>query len=58
MLLQSLKGKSTAELMAFTMDDMIKMLGIPLTPTRLKCAVLGLQALSSCFEKEKQTKSV
>lgn len=35
-------GRSLDEVAALTRDDVVEMLGIELTPVRLKCALLGL----------------
>lgn len=35
-------GRSLDEVAAMTRDDIVELLGIPLTPVRLKCALLGL----------------
>ncbi len=45
MLTEVSKGKSIADLKRFTPANMVSLLGIPLTPTRLKCALLSLQVL-------------
>lgn len=44
-------GKSVEELRAFTSDDLQKLLGVPLSPTRLRCALLSLEALHAALEK-------
>jgi nitrogen fixation NifU-like protein len=35
-------GKSLADVAAMNREDIVELLGIPLTPVRLKCALLGL----------------
>lgn len=35
-------GKSLTDIAAMNRDDIVELLGIPLTPVRLKCALLGL----------------
>src|SRR3989344_4291728 len=45
MLTEKVIGRETGYLHALTKDDIVKMLGIKLTPTRLKCALLGLEVL-------------
>ena len=45
MLCQDVKGKSVDEIRRCDTDYMISLIAIPLGPTRLKCALLGLQAL-------------
>ena len=37
--------KETREILAYTKDDILRLIGIPLGPNRLKCALLSLQAL-------------
>ena len=45
MLTQSCKNKTIDYLLALTKDDIIKLVGIQMGPTRLKCALLSLQVL-------------
>lgn len=45
MLTVNVKGKSLKELEAYDKDTILKMLGIPISPVRLKCAVLPLEVL-------------
>ena len=40
-----IKGKKVDELRRLTADDILSLLGVTLTPTRLKCALLGLEVL-------------
>lgn len=44
MLTQRLKGLPLAEAKALTQEDVLKMLGIPLSPVRIKCALTGFAA--------------
>lgn len=46
LLTEKIKGMSLSELQQFTKEDIIHMLGIEISPTRLRCALLPLQALS------------
>jgi nitrogen fixation NifU-like protein len=39
------KGKSVADVQALGREDVLEELGIPLTPIRLKCALLSVQLL-------------
>lgn len=39
------ENKTMKELKSLTSNDIVKLLGVPLTPTRLKCALLALEAL-------------
>ena len=45
MLTELAKGKSVDDLKRLTKDDILTMLGINPTPTRLKCALLSLEVL-------------
>lgn len=46
LLTEEMKGKKREDLEKINKEDIIEMLGIELSPTRLKCALLILQALS------------
>ena len=45
MLTEALKGRPVEAAKAFTKDDLLDLLGIPIGYTRMKCALLGLKAL-------------
>lgn len=45
MLTERIKGKITEEIKKITKDDILSMLGVQLSPTRLKCALLPLEVL-------------
>jgi len=47
MLTELVEGKSVDELKALTKEDILDMLGIPIGPVRLKCALLPLKALKA-----------
>ena len=47
MLTEHIDGKSVDELKALTKDDILDMLGIPIGPVRLKCALLSLKAVKA-----------
>jgi len=47
LLTEAIKEKSLDEIRSFTPDHLIALLGIPLGPTRLKCALLALDALKA-----------
>jgi nitrogen fixation NifU-like protein len=49
MLTEHLEGRSTAEARAFSAEDMLHMLKIPLTPARLKCGLLGWKTLQKAL---------
>lgn len=46
MLTETIKGKSLADVKKIGKDEIMKMLGVTLTPTRMKCALLPLEILS------------
>lgn len=45
MLTETIKGKSLADVKKIGKDEIMKMLGVILTPTRMKCALLPLEIL-------------
>ncbi|MFN8517108.1 MAG: SUF system NifU family Fe-S cluster assembly protein [Chloroflexia bacterium] len=45
MLLEEVVGKSVEEVAALGRDDLLELLGVPLSPARLKCALLSLGVL-------------
>ncbi|MGQ0536055.1 MAG: Fe-S cluster assembly sulfur transfer protein SufU [Methanobacteriota archaeon] len=47
MLTEEVKGKSLQEILKFTKEDILRLLGIPVSPVRMKCAVLGLQTMQA-----------
>ncbi len=47
MLGEEMIGKTLEELRHFSKEDILQMLGIPLTPVRLKCALLSLKVLKA-----------
>lgn len=47
MLYESLVGKSLEEIRHIDKDAILELLGIPLTPVRLKCALLSLKVLKA-----------
>jgi nitrogen fixation NifU-like protein len=47
LLVESLIGKSLAEIKQLTKEDILDMLGIELGPVRLKCALLSLKVLKA-----------
>lgn len=52
MLTEKVLGQETSYLRSLTKDDIVKMLGIKLSPTRLKCALLGLEVLQKAVRGE------
>lgn len=47
MLTELIEGKSLDEVKALTKEDVLDLLGIPISPVRLKCALLSLKALKA-----------
>jgi nitrogen fixation protein NifU and related proteins len=47
MLTEEIKGRPLEEVKQLNRDDILDMLGIPLGPVRLKCALLGLKVLKA-----------
>jgi nitrogen fixation protein NifU and related proteins len=50
MLTDRVKGQALDDVKALTRDDIVEMLGIPLSPVRLKCAILSLVVLRDGIE--------
>lgn len=44
------KGETLDEIMAFDKDDLLDELGIPISPARIKCALLGLHVLKGAID--------
>ncbi len=55
MLTDLVKGKTAQEVAEMPKDDLLDELGIPLTPVRLKCAILGLGVLKLALHKARGT---
>src|SRR5438876_4319710 len=55
MLTEMVKGRSATEVAALPRDELLDELGIPLTPVRLKCALLGLSTLRVALHRGKGT---
>src|SRR5215210_152984 len=55
MLTEMVKGRSASEVAALPRDELLEEIGIPLTPVRLKCALLGLGTLKVALNKAKGT---
>ena len=51
MLSEELEGKSLDEVDALTKEDILTLLGVPIGPRRLKCALLGLHACKNALRK-------
>jgi nitrogen fixation NifU-like protein len=55
MLTDLVKGRTAQEVAAMPKEELLEELGIPLTPVRLKCAILGLGVLKLALHKAKGT---
>jgi nitrogen fixation NifU-like protein len=47
MLTEMIEGRPLAEVKALTKDDLLEELGVPVSPARLKCALLSLKVLKA-----------
>jgi nitrogen fixation NifU-like protein len=55
MLMEMVEGRKAAEVAAISKDELLDEVGIPLTPVRLKCALLGLGVLKVALHRAKGT---
>jgi nitrogen fixation NifU-like protein len=55
MLMDMVKGRSAQEVASMSRDELLDEVGIPLTPVRLKCALLGLGVLKLALHKGRGT---
>jgi nitrogen fixation NifU-like protein len=55
MLTEMVRGRSATEVASLPRDELLEEIGIPLTPVRLKCALLGLSTLKLALHKAKGT---
>jgi nitrogen fixation protein NifU and related proteins len=55
MLTELVQGRSTQEVASLPREELLDEIGIPLTPVRLKCALLGLSTLKLALHKAKGT---
>ena len=55
MLTEIVKGRKAAEVAALPKEELLEEIGIPLTPIRLKCAILGLGVLKVALHQAKGT---
>jgi nitrogen fixation NifU-like protein len=46
-LTEMVEGQTLADVKALTKDDVLEELGVPISPARLKCALLGLKVLKA-----------
>ncbi len=50
LLTDEIRGKTVGEVSALTSEDVLDMLGIEISPARLKCALLSLDTVSKALE--------
>jgi nitrogen fixation protein NifU and related proteins len=55
MLTEIVKGRKASEVAVLPKDELLEEIGIPLTPIRLKCAILGLGVLKVALHRAKGT---
>jgi nitrogen fixation protein NifU and related proteins len=55
MLTELVRGRTATEVAALPKEDLLEEIGIPLTPIRLKCAILGLGVLKVALHRAKGT---
>jgi nitrogen fixation NifU-like protein len=55
MLTEMVQGRTATEVATLEKDELLDEIGIPLTPVRLKCALLGLSTLKLALHKAKGT---
>jgi nitrogen fixation NifU-like protein len=55
MLMEMVKGRRATEVAAMPKEELLEEVAIPLTPVRLKCALLGLTTLKLAIHKSKGT---
>jgi nitrogen fixation NifU-like protein len=55
MLTEMVKGRKAGDVATLQKDELLEEIGIPLTPIRLKCAILGLGVLKVALHRAKGT---
>jgi nitrogen fixation protein NifU and related proteins len=55
MLMEMAKGRTAEQVATLDKDELLEEIGVPLTPVRLKCAMLGLTTLKVALHKAKGT---
>jgi nitrogen fixation protein NifU and related proteins len=55
MLMEMVKGRTAGDIASMPKDELLEEIGIPLTPMRLKCALLGLGVLKVALNRAKGT---
>ena len=56
MLMEHVRGKKLIQIQKMTPDEMLKLVGVQLTPARVKCALLGFSVLQKCLEQHEAKK--
>jgi nitrogen fixation protein NifU and related proteins len=55
MLMEMTRGRTAEDVASLDKDELLAEIGVPLTPVRLKCAMLGLTTLKVALHKAKGT---
>jgi nitrogen fixation protein NifU and related proteins len=55
MLMEMTKGRTAQQVAGMDKDELLAEIGVPLTPVRLKCAMLGLTTLKVALHRSKGT---
>jgi len=55
MLMEMVKGRTAGEVASMSKEELLEEVGIPLTPVRLKCALLGLGVLKLALHRGRGT---
>jgi nitrogen fixation NifU-like protein len=55
MLMEMVQGRTATEIGELSKDELLEEIGIPLTPIRLRCALLGLGVLKVALHRSKGT---
>ena len=55
MLTELVKGRTATEVAELPKEELLDEIGIPLTPVRLKCAILGLGVMKVALHRAKGT---
>lgn len=50
MLTEHIKGKGVKEVLLFSRDDLLALLGVEISAARLKCALIGLEAVHNALQ--------
>jgi nitrogen fixation NifU-like protein len=57
MLTEHVVGKTVQDILAMNGDSMLQLLGVQLSPSRMKCATLGLESLQRALRKRSDGKT-